>query len=128
MATTSGSASPPTSGAATPTGAAGYRVLYTASTQTSSDIFLYDSVSSPPQMLVSLQVGAAPEAPFVSAQKIAYVDSSSAPTRIMTFDLSTRASTVDASVSGYVPAFAYSHDGSLLAYLLHDSSNKPSLH
>src|SRR6202040_407288 len=29
---------------------------------------------------------------------------------------------------GFVAAFAYSHDGSMLAYLLHDASNKPSLH
>ena len=127
-AATSGGASPSASGAATPTRSAGYRVLYTASTQASSDIFLYDSASSTPQKLVSLPLGPSPEAHFVSAQKIAYIDSSSAPTRIMTFDLSSRVSTADATVSGYVPAFAYSHDGSMLAYLQHDSSNKPSLH
>jgi hypothetical protein len=103
-------------------------VLFTAVTTNGSEIFLYDSASSTPQQLVSLGAGAGPEAHFVSAQKIAYIDATGASSRIMTFDLSTRASTADVTVSGYVPAFAYSHDGSTLAYLLHDSSNKPSLH
>jgi hypothetical protein len=125
---TSGSVSPSASGAGTPTRAAGYRVLYTASTQTSSDIFLYDSASSTPQKLVALGAGAAPEAHFVSAQKIAYVDGCNPSSRIMNFDLSTRTSTADLSASGCVAAFAYSHDSSMLAYLLHDSANKPSLH
>jgi hypothetical protein len=118
------------SSAATPTGAAGYRLLYTAATLNSSDIFLYDAASSAPQKLVSLPAGPAPEAHFVSAQKIAYVDSTSASTRIMTFDLSTRVSSADVTVTGSVPAFAYSHDGSMLAYLLHDASGsgQASLH
>src|ERR1700716_1934318 len=120
--------SPSASGPASPTRPTGYRVLYTATTQTSNDIFLYDSASSAPQKLASLPVGQAPEAHFLSAQKIAYVDSRGTSARIVTFDLSTRASTADATVSGYVPAFAYSHDGSMLAYLLHDTANKPSLH
>src|ERR1700716_231268 len=120
--------SPSASGPASPTRPTGYRVLYTATTQTSNDIFLYDSASSAPQKLASLPVGQAPEAHFLSAQKIAYVDSRGTSARIVTFDLSTRASTADATASGYVPAFAYSHDGSMLAYLLHDTANKPSLH
>jgi hypothetical protein len=103
-------------------------VLFTASTTSGSEILLYDSASSTPQQLVSLPAGAAPEAHFVTAQKIAYVDGSGPSSRIMTFDLSTRASTAELSVSGFVPAFAYSHNGSMLAYLLHDASNKPSLH
>jgi len=103
-------------------------VLFTASTTAGSEILLYDSASSAPQQLVSLGPGAAPEAHFVAAQKIAYVDASTPSSRIMTFDLSTRASTADVTVTGYVPAFAYSHDGSMLAYLLHDANNKPSLH
>jgi len=113
---------------ATTAPASTYRVLFTASTTSGSEILLYDSASSTPQQLVSLGAGAIPEAHFISAQKIAYVDASTPSIRIMTFDLSTRASTADVTVSGYVPAFAYSHDGSMLAYLLHDASNKPSLH
>jgi len=105
-----------------------YRVLFTTSTTSGSEILLYDSASSTPQQLVSVGAGVAPEAHFISAQKIAYVDASTPSIRIMTFDLSTRASTADVTVSGYVPAFAYSHSGSMLAYLLHDASNKPSLH
>jgi hypothetical protein len=116
------------SSAGTTARASTYRVLFTASTTSGNEILLYDSASSTPQQLVSLGAGVAPEAHFVSAQKIAYVDASTPSIRIMTFDLSTRASTADVTVSGYVPAFAYSHDGSMLAYLLHDASNKPSLH
>src|SRR5260370_7709792 len=117
-----------TSSAAATTRASTYRVLFTASTTSGSEILLYDSASSAPQQLVSLPAGAAPEAHFVTAQKIAYVDASGPSSRIMTFDLSTRASTAELTVSGFVPAFAYSHDGSMLAYLLHDANNKPSLH
>src|SRR5260370_2189924 len=112
--------------AAATTRASTYGVLFTASTTSGSEILLYDSASSAPQQLVSLPAGAAPEAHFVTAQKIAYVDASGPSSRIMTFDLSTRASTAELSVSGFVPAFAYSHDGLMLAYLLHDASNKPS--
>ena len=112
----------------TPARASAYRVLFTASTTSGNEILLYDSASNTPQQLVSLGAGVAPEAHFVSAQKIAYVETSVISSRIMTIDLSTRASGADVTVSGYVPAFAYSHDGSMLAYLLHDSANKPSLH
>ncbi|HYR17351.1 MAG TPA: hypothetical protein VEQ67_24520, partial [Mycobacterium sp.] len=112
----------------TPARASAYRVLFTASTTSGNEILLYDSASNTPQQLVSLGAGAAPEAHFVTAQKIAYVDVTGASSRIMTFDLSTRASTADVTVSGYLPTFAYSHDGSMLAYLLHDLANKPSLH
>jgi len=127
---TSPTAGPSAPASATPQQASGYRVLFTTSTTSGSEILLYDSASSAPQQLVSLGAGIPPEAQFVSAQKIAYVDSTSPSTRIMTFDLSTRASSADVTVSGYVPAFAYSHDGSMLAYLLHplDASGKPSLH
>jgi hypothetical protein len=103
-------------------------VLFTASTTSSSEILLYDSATSTPQQLVSLAAGATAEAHFVTAEKIAYVDASGPSSRIMTFDLGTRASAIELTVSGYVPAFAYSHDGSMLAYLLHDAANKPSLH
>ena len=124
--------SPTPTGSATPTSApaVGFRVLFTASTTSANQIFLYDSASSTPQQLVALGAGNAPEAHFVSAQKIAYVESTGPSSRIMTFDLSTRVSSVDATVSGSVPAFAYSHDGSMLAYLVHDAagSGKPALH
>jgi hypothetical protein len=125
------STAPSASSTASSTPATGYRVLFTASTVNASEIFLYDSASSAPQQLVSLGAGAPPEAHFVSAQKIAYIDSSIAgSTRIMSFDLSTRASTADVSVTGNanIPAFAYSHDGSRLAYLVHDAAGKASLH
>jgi Tol biopolymer transport system component len=126
---TAGSPAPSGSSSASASArAATYRVLFTATTTSGSQILLYDSASSTPQQLVSVGAGAAPEAHFVSAQKIAYVDTTGGSSRITTFDLSTRASTIDVTVSGYVPAFAYSHDGSMLAYLLHDVANKPSLH
>src|SRR5256886_11991430 len=111
--------------------ASGYRVVYTASTPSTSEIFLYDSASSTPQQLVSLSTGIPPDPRFISAQKIAYVDNpSSGPTRIMSLELGTRAKSTEVTVNGSVPAFAYSHDGSLLAYLLHDTSGtgKASLH
>lgn len=116
------------SSAGTTARASSYRVLFTASTTTGNEILLYDSASSTPQQLISLGAGVAPEAHFVSAQKIAYVDPTGASSRIMTFDLSTRASTADVTVTGYVPAFAYGQAGLMLAYLLHDAANKPSLH
>jgi hypothetical protein len=77
---------------------------------------------------VALSSGAPAEARFVSPQRIAYVDSSTASSKIISLELGTRATSTDVTVSGYVPAFAYSHDGSMLAYLLHDNSGKPSLH
>jgi hypothetical protein len=127
-----GTSSSPTNSpslAATPTPASGYRVVFTASTISASEIFLYDSASSAPQQLVALGAGAPPEARFVSPQKIAYLDNSSpGSTKIISLELGTHAKSTDASVSGYVPAFAYSHDGAMLAYLLHDNAGKPSLH
>src|SRR5438128_3434698 len=128
----------PASGATSPTAnspsasatpASGYRVVFTASTPSASEIFLYDSASSTPQQLVALGAGAPPDARFVSPQKIAYLDnSSSGSTKIISLELGTRAKSTDATINGYVPAFAYSHDGSMLAYLLHDNAGKPSLH
>jgi hypothetical protein len=104
-------------------------VVFTASTPSASEIFLYDSASSTPQQLVALGAGAPPEARFVAPQKIAYLDNASpGSTKIISLELGTRAKSTDATVGGYVPAFAYSHDGSLLAYLLHDNAGKPSLH
>jgi len=106
-------------------------VVFTASTPSASEIFLYDSASSTPQQLASLSTGIPPDPRFISAQKIAYVDNpSSGPTRIMSLELGTRAKSTEVTVNGSVPAFAYSHDGSLLAYLLHDTSGtgKASLH
>lgn len=123
----------PTGGASSSTpatpAAEGYRVLFTASTVTDSQIFLYDSASSSPQRLVSLGAGPAPDARFISSQKIAYVDSTNAASsRIMSFDLSTQVGATEVTANGYVPAFVYSHDGATLAYLLHDPAGKPSLH
>ncbi|HVS08102.1 MAG TPA: hypothetical protein VHK65_18300 [Candidatus Dormibacteraeota bacterium] len=127
-----GTSSSPTNSpslSATPTPASGFRVVFTASTPSASEIFLYDSASSAPQQLVALGAGAPPEARFVSPQKVAYLDNSSpGSTKIISLELGTRAKSTDASVTGYVPAFAYSHDGAMLAYLLHDNAGKPSLH
>ena len=103
-------------------------MLFTASTINSSQIFLYDSASSAPQQLVSIG-SVPPEARFITSQKMAYVDTTNQMTsRILTLDLSSHASTTDVSANGYVPAFAYSHDGSMLAYLVHDQQSKASLH
>src|SRR5438105_4124117 len=127
----SGSPAPSTSVSAAATSQpAGYRVLLTTSTISSSEVFLYDSASNAPQQLASLGAGPAPEAHFISSQKIAYVDSTNPMSaRIMSVDLSTRASTIELAASGNVPAFAYSHDGASLAYLLHGSADgKASLH
>jgi hypothetical protein len=119
---------PATAGSSATNGPAGYRVLFTASTLTASQIFLYDSASSAPQQLVSAG-GVPPEARFISSQKIAYIDATNQmASRILTVDLSSRASTTDVTANGYVPAFAYSHDGSMLAYLVHDQQSKASLH
>jgi len=102
--------------------------VFTASTPNANQIFLYDSASSAPQQLVSLAGGAPPEPRFVSSQKIAYVDQpNQGPARIVTFDLSTHTGTTAVTVNGQLPAFAYSHDGATLAYLLHDAG-KASLH
>jgi len=127
----SGSPSPSSaSPSASPTTAAGYRVLFTATTSSGSEIFLYDSASSTPQQVVALGAGPPPDARFISSQKIAYADRTNpASNRIVNFDLSTRASTTEAVASGDIPAFAYSHDGTMLAYLAHDPAvGKASLH
>lgn len=128
--TASATANPSSSASATPAAASGYRVVFTASTPTGSEIFLYDSASSTPQQLVAFGAGPPPEARFISPQKIGYVDNSSGPAKIISLELGSRAKTTDVTVNGYVPAFAYSHDGSMLAYVLHDTSGtgKPSLH
>ena len=129
--TASATANGSPAGSGSPAPAAGYRVVFTASTPSASEIFLYDSASSTPQQLVALGAGQPPEARFVSPQKIAYVDNSgSGPAKIISLELGTRAKSTEVTANGYVPAFAYSHDGSMLAYLLHDTSGsgKVSLH
>jgi Tol biopolymer transport system component len=105
-------------------------VLFTASGASSTDIYLYDSASSAPQHLVSLGSGFAPEPRFTSAQKIAYIDSTNqGSSRIMGFDLSSHVTTADLTATGQILAFAYSHDGSKLAFLQHDApSGKATLH
>jgi hypothetical protein len=106
-------------------------VLFTASTPSASEIFLYDSASSTPQQLVSLSTASPPEPRFVAAQKIAYVENPNAgPAKIISLELGSRATSTEVTVNGYVPAFAYSHDGSRLAYLVHDTSGsgKAALH
>ena len=123
--------SPSATAASTASGTspAGYRVVFTAASSSSNQVFLYDSASSAPQLLVSLGAGPSPEARFISAQKIAYIDASNQPaSRIVSLDLSSKASSTEVTANGYIPAFAYSHDGSLLAYLVHDQAGKPTLH
>jgi hypothetical protein len=110
------SASPSSSAAA-----AAYHVLYTASTTNANDIYLYSSAGGAPQKLVSLAAGAPPEPAFVGAHRIAYLTpSGQSGTAIVSFDLTTQATTTEVTASGYVPTFAYSHDGTMLAYLVHD--------
>lgn len=100
-----------------------------STTTSSNQIFLYDSASSAPQQLVSLPPGAPPDARFIAAQKIAYNDATNQQaSKLVSLDLSTHGTATDVTAAGYVPAFAYSHDGSMLAYLLHDASGKASLH
>jgi hypothetical protein len=109
------------------TPASGYRVLFTASTSNGSEILLYDSASNAPQQLVSVGAGAS-EARFIASDKIAYIDSDNqGSSRIMTFDLATRATSVVVSANSYIPALAYKHDGSGFAYLQHDPAGKASL-
>jgi hypothetical protein len=125
----SASRSPAGSGSPSPAGVAGFRVLFSASSGNASDIFLYDSASSAPQKLVSLASGQDPGPRFISAQKMAYIDGSlPGSNRIMSLDLSSKASTVEVTTAGYVPAFAFKHDGSAVAYLQHDQNNKAALH
>ena len=109
---------------ASASGRTGFRVLFTTSTPTGNDIFLYDSATNGTQRLVSLPTGAPPRPRFVSPGKIAYIDSSSAGTsRILTFDLAPRNVSLEVSATGLVPAFAYKPGGMGLAYLVHDSAN-----
>jgi hypothetical protein len=104
-------------------------VVFTATTASANEIFLYDSASNAPQRLVSLPAGAPPEARFVVSGKIAYRETTNqGSSRITVVDLTTRGTSVVVDASGYVPAFAYSHDGSLLAYLVHDQQGNASLH
>jgi Tol biopolymer transport system component len=104
-------------------------VVFTASTASANTIFLYDSASTAAQQLVSLAAGAAPEARFVSPDKIAYSETTTLGAgRITAFDLTTRSTNVVLSATGYIPAFTYSHDGSMLAYLVHDPQGNASLH
>ena len=120
------SASPSASG--TPGSASGYRVVFTSSTNSTSEIFLYDSASHAPQQLVSVGAGALLEARFIAPDKIAYIDATSqGSSRILVLDLTTRATTVVVSANGYIPAFAYKHDGSGFAYLQHDPNGKAYL-
>ena len=122
------SSTPPATTSGSASGPAGYRVLFTASSSNGSQVFLYDSASSAPQQLVSTG-GATPEARFISSQKIAYVDATAEmASRIVTVDLSTRAGSTNVTANGFVPAFAFSHDGALLAYLVHDAQNNVALH
>jgi Tol biopolymer transport system component len=126
-AATTNSATATTSPSALATPASGYRVLFTASTGNGSEIFLYDSASNAPQQLVSVGNGA-PEARFITSDKIAYVDTNNqGSSRIMVFDLTTRAASVVVSAVSSIPAVAYKHDGSGYAYLQHDSAGKASL-
>ena len=118
---------PTTSASAAP--ATGYRVIFVSTTTNGSQIFLFDSASSAPQQLVSLPAGVPPDARFIAAQKIAYNDATNQQgSKVVGLDLSTHAATTDVTAAGYIPAFAYSHDGSMLAYLLHDQTGKASLH
>lgn len=104
-------------------------MLFVSTASSGSQVFLYDSASSAPQQLVSLPAGAPPAARFIAAQKIAYDDvTDQQASKVVTLDLSSHATTTEVTGAGYIPAFAYSHDGSMLAYLLHDPSGKASLH
>jgi hypothetical protein len=128
-AATSPSAPTSTATATASATAGGYRALFVSTTTSGNQIFLYDSASSAPQQLVSLPAGAPPDARFIAAQRIAYNDATDQQaSKVVSFDLSTHAGSTDVTAGGYIPAFAYSHDGSMLAYLLHDASGKPSLH
>jgi len=123
------SSSPSASTSASPPTSSGYRVLFTSTTTSGSQVFLYDSASSAPQQLVSLPADNPPDVRFISSQRIAYTDSTNLQaSKIVTVDLSTRASTTEVTANGYIPAFAYSHDGSLLAYLVHEAAGKAVLH
>jgi dipeptidyl aminopeptidase/acylaminoacyl peptidase len=114
----------------TATPAPGFRVLLSVTTSAGLDIVLYDSASSAPQKLVSIPAGTPAQPRFVSDHEIAYVETTNQGTsRIMKLDLTSRQPVVDLSAPAYVPAFAYKHDGSALAYLLHDpSTGKAALH
>jgi hypothetical protein len=126
-ASTTSSATATASPSALATPASGYRVVFTASTSNGGEIFLYDSASSAPQQLVSVGTGA-PEARFITSDRIAYIDTGNqGSSRIMIFDLTTRATSLVVSSTSYIPALAYKHDGSGFAYLQHDPAGKASL-
>ncbi len=109
--------------------ASGYRVLVVTTALNGSQVLLFDSASSAPQQLASVPAGAPPAVTFVSTGKIAYSQSTSpSSSQIVTVDLSTHATTTEVTAAGLIPAFDYSHDGTMLAYLLHDQSGKASLH
>ena len=103
-------------------------MLFSSTTSSGSQVYLYDSASSAPQQIASLAAGGAPEARFVSAQKVAYLEVAGQSSKIVTVELSSKATATEVTATGYIPAFAYSHDGSMLAYLLHDTGGQASLH
>ncbi len=119
-----------TSASASSTPATAFRVLLSVMTASGTDIMLHDSASSAPQKLVSIAAGTPPQQRFISDHQIAYVETTNQGTsRIMTLDLATRQPVLEVSAAGYVPAFAYKHDGSALAYLVHDPlTGKAALH
>ena len=128
--TTSNSAShSPSASASASATASIYRVLITSTNASGSEISLYDSATNTPQQLASLPSGAPPVVRFISSQKIAYSQSTSGTSsQILSMDLSTRTPSTEVTAAGLIPAFAYSHDGSMLAYLVHDTAGKASLH
>ena len=125
-------ASSPTATTGSPSASAtpsGYRLLFVSMTTAGAEIFLYDSASNAPQQLVAVNSLASPDVRFVSAQQILYSQANTGPaSQLNAFDLSSRATTNQASATGLIPAFAVSHDGSMLAYLVHDTSGNASLH
>lgn len=129
-ATTSATATSTASASSTPSSTpTNYRVVVTSTTVNGSQIFLYDSATNAPQQLAELPPGAPPLVRFVQPQKIAYTQATSATaTEIVSMDLSTHTAATEITAAGQIPAFAYSHDGSILAYLVHDTSGKASLH
>ncbi len=113
----------------TPAPPSRYRVVFTAATTSANVVYLYDSTSNAAQQLVSLASGAPPEARFVASDKIAYSETTNQGAgRITMFDLASRSTNVVVNANGYIPAFAYSHDGTMLAYLVHDPQGNASLH
>lgn len=104
-------------------------MVFTAATTSANVVYLYDSTSNAPQQLVSLASGAPPEARFVASDKVAYSETTSLGAgRITMFDMTSHSTVVVVNANGYIPAFAYSHDGTMLAYLVHDPQGNASLH